>query len=37
MESVEVVEGLQPSDKLITNGRELLQPGRRVRIVAEGE
>jgi multidrug efflux pump subunit AcrA (membrane-fusion protein) len=36
-ENVEIVEGLQPSDKLITSGRESLQPGCRVRIVAEGE
>lgn len=32
---VEVVQGLQPSDRLITTGRELLKPGERVRVVSE--
>jgi multidrug efflux pump subunit AcrA (membrane-fusion protein) len=34
-ELVEVVQGLQPSDKLISGGREGLQPGQRVRITGE--
>ncbi len=34
-ELVEVTQGLLPTDKLITAGRESLQPGDRVRIVGE--
>jgi hypothetical protein len=34
-ERVEVVQGLQASDKLVTRGRESLKPGQRVRIAAE--
>ena len=34
-EMVEVAQGLQPSDKLITSGRESLTPGDRVRIIGE--
>jgi multidrug efflux pump subunit AcrA (membrane-fusion protein) len=34
-ELIEIVSGLQPSDKLITSGREQLKPGERIRIVRE--
>lgn len=34
-ELVEITQGLQPSDKLITSGHQALKPGDRVRIVGE--
>ncbi len=34
-DQVEVAQGLQPSDKLISSGRESLKPGQRVRIGSE--
>jgi hypothetical protein len=34
-ESVEVVSGLQPTDKLIATGLEQLTPGLRVKVVGE--
>ena len=34
-ETVEIVAGLNPTDKLIATGRESLRPGSRIKVVGE--
>jgi hypothetical protein len=36
-ELVEIAQGLQPTDKVITSGMETLKPGQRIRIIGEGQ